>query len=224
MVAALVFDFDGLIVDTEWSLFNAWKRVFADYGAELTIADFSLAIGTRGGVDWGELLEAKTGRSGPSEAELRELKNPVEESLRSELMLLPGVVRLLDEATTRNVQCAIASSSGADWVQPFLAELEIEHHFATVSTWDGPHVGFGPKPEPGVYRAVCDRLGVNPSGCVAFEDSPHGITSAKAAGLACICVPNRLTVDLDLTHADVVLDSLLDVTWVDLEQLVAART
>ena len=143
--------------------------------------------------------------------------------MRSELTLLPGVARLLDEAGGRGVPCAIASSSGADWVQPFLAELAIEHRFAAVSTWDGPHLGFGPKPEPDVYRVVCERLGVEPTDCVAFEDSPHGITSAKAAGLACVCVPNRLTVGLALSHADVVVDSLLDVAWHDLERLVAAR-
>ena len=132
---------------------------------------------------------------------------------------------MLDEAGGRGVPCAIASSSGADWVQPFLAELAIEHHFAAVSTWDGPHLGFGPKPEPGVYRAVCERLGVEPARCVAFEDSPHGITSAKAAGLACVCVPNRLTVGSTLSHADVVVDSLLDVDVARCsKRLVAART
>jgi HAD superfamily hydrolase (TIGR01509 family) len=223
-VAALVFDFDGLIVDTEWALFNAWQRVFADHGAELTIDDFALEIGTRGAVDWGEMLEAKTGRPGPSDAELRAFTRPVEHALRSELTLLPGVVRLLDEAGARGVPCAIASSSGAEWVKPFLAELAIEHHFAEVSTWDGPHVGFGPKPEPGVYRAVCERLGVEPAACVAFEDSPHGITSARAAGLACVCVPNRCTATLDVSHADAVVESLLDIEWADLERLVSVRT
>ncbi len=222
-VDALIFDFDGLIVDTEWAVFTAWKQVFADFGAELTIADFCLDIGTRGAIDWGELLAEKTGRSGPNDAELRLLKRPIEHSMRSGLTLLPGVTRLLDEAGTRGVRCAIASSSGADWVRPFLAELAIEHRFAAVSTWDGFHLGFGPKPEPGVYRAVCEGLGVEPHCCVAFEDSPHGITSAKAAGLACVCVPNRITATLDVSHADVVVDSLLDVAWAELETLVGAR-
>src|SRR3954468_9969357 len=82
MVAALVFDFDGLIVDTEWNLFTAWKRVFGDHGADVTIDDFSLSIGTRGAVDWGELLETKTGRPGPSTAEMRQLVSTVEHSMR----------------------------------------------------------------------------------------------------------------------------------------------
>jgi HAD superfamily hydrolase (TIGR01509 family) len=224
MVAALVFDFDGLIADTEWALFTAWRQVFGEHGADLTIEDFSVSIGTRGAVDWAALLEAKTGRAGPTEPELRELVRVIEHTLRPEITVLPGVVQLVEQATDRGVPCAIASSSGAEWVSPFLTHLAIEHHFAAVSTWDGPHVGFGPKPEPGVYRAVCARLGVEPGACVAFEDSPHGITAAKAAGLACVCVPNRLTVGLDTAHADAVVTSLLDVTWADLEALVAART
>ncbi len=219
MVGALIFDFDGLIVDTEWTLFTAWRSVFADHGAELTVDDFSVAIGTRGAVDWGDLLARKTGRAGPNEDELRTLKDPLESAMRQELTVLPGVIALLDAAAERGVVCAIASSSGRDWVEPLLGELGISDRFAVVSTWDGHHLGYGPKPEPGVYRAAYEQLGLAPRDCVAFEDSPHGVSAAKAAELACICVPNRLTVGLDLAHADKIVASMLELTWSDLERL-----
>ena len=211
-IAALIFDFDGLIIDTEWPSFEAWRQVFSGYGADLTIDDFTACVGTRGAIDFGTLLADKLGMAhndGPaSDAELREVKAPIQLDIVSSLPLLDGVQSLLTEAAAHNVPCAIASCSERWWIEPHLERLDIARYFSAISTWDGPHVGFAPKPEPHVYNNAITALGVDPSRAIAFEDSTHGLTAAKAAGLRCVAVPNALTAALDFSAADAVIESL----------------
>jgi beta-phosphoglucomutase-like phosphatase (HAD superfamily) len=102
---------------------------------------------------------------------------------------------------------AIASSSSESWVTEHLARLELLEHFTVLSCWEE---GLQPKPAPDVYLRALDRLGVAATEAVAFEDSPNGIAAAKAAGLRCIAVPNQMTAALDLSAADHVAASFLD--------------
>lgn len=211
-IAALIFDFDGLIIDTEWPSFEAWRQVFADHGADLTIDDFTACVGTRGAIDFGVLLADKLGiapeDTPASDAELREIKAPIQFEIVSSLPLLDGVHQMLVEAQSAAVPCAIASSSERWWIEPHLERLDIARFFTTLSTWDGPHVAFPPKPAPHIYNNAVAALGVDPARVVAFEDSTNGLLAAKAAGLRCVAVPNALTAALDFSAADAIIDSL----------------
>ena len=109
--------------------------------------------------------------------------------------------------TSSDLLTAIASSSPSDWVLPHLERLGLRERFAFVSCYDG---GVAPKPAPDTYLAACAALGVRPVEAIAVEDSPHGITAAKRAGLRCVAVPHAITEQLDVTHADLVLRSLRD--------------
>ena len=103
----------------------------------------------------------------------------------------------------------IASSSTGDWVRGHLARLGILDRFECLRCRDDvAHA----KPEPDLYIAVLECLGVGASEAIAIEDSPHGITAAKRAGMRCVAIPNSITARLDLSHADVTLTSLADVT------------
>ncbi len=220
MVRAIVFDFDGVIIDTEWSAFTIWQRVFSEHGAELTLDEFVVSIGTRGAIDFERLLSSKTGRPAPSNRELRAWKQPLQDAAVSELPLMPGVQRWLDDARVANIPVAIASSSEHHWIAPHLHRHAIADRFSHLATWEGGHVGFPPKPAPDLYLQTLAALDVDPHAAVAIEDSVNGANAATAAGMRVIAVPTRLTRELDFSMADLVVDSLDSMTLADaLEKL-----
>lgn len=204
-IQALVFDFDGLILDTETTDFQSWQEVFAAHGCELELEVWADCIGRPAGhFDPFEHLERLSGRPidrdrvrGQRSARLRELN-----SLQP---ILPGVLDYLRQARGLGLKVGLASSSDRAWVHGHLGRLGLLHYFDTTKCVEdtGAH-----KPDPGPYLAVLAALGVPPTRAVAFEDSPHGVAAAKAAGMWCVAVPNPVTRRLGLDHADCLLDSL----------------
>jgi HAD superfamily hydrolase (TIGR01509 family) len=125
--------------------------------------------------------------------------------LTSELLVMPGVVELLDQAHNEQIPCAIASSSESHWVNGYIDRFGIAHRFAHVVTRDQVA---RPKPAPDLYTEACRRLGVAPSDALAIEDSTNGVRAAKDAGLRCVAVPNSITRSFDFSHADLILETL----------------
>ena len=202
---ALVFDFDGLILDTETPEFRAWQELFAAHGGSLTTADWAHVIGsTDSGWDPAEELGRQTRRTYSSE-DLRAAWKPRQVELLALETIRPGVLELLKEAALRGLGLAVASSSPRWWVQSHLERLGIFDAFDAVATGDEVE---RTKPDPAVYLLALDRLAVPASAAIALEDSPNGIRAAQAAGLRCVVVPNDVTRHLDVSAADAVLDSL----------------
>src|SRR6184192_4155576 len=204
-IRALVFDFDGLLVDTEGPIFAAWQRIYRERGQELPRERWLTIIGTASG-PFDPLLDLgqRTGQQLDPE-ELDDLERLYYKEATSMQQLLPGVEKYLAEARRLGLKMAIASSSGSTWVMEHLERFGIHEHFdAIVSREDVTRT----KPDPELYRTALDRLSVSPNETIAFEDSTNGIRAAKAAQLFCVAVPNRLTADLDLTDADLRLASL----------------
>ena len=216
---AVVFDFDGLILDTEYPRFLAWKETYERYGCVLEDADWHRTIGTIDNLDLYALLLERAGAADvPPENEVRAAKTAREVELIAAEKALPGVLDWLADAERLDLGVAIASTSPPDWVEPHLERLNIRHRFAMVSCWASP---MRPKPAPDVYLAALDGLGVGSSDAVAVEDSPNGVAAAKAAGLFCVAVPNQLTSQLDLSAADVVVPSLAELPLTELAQRLA---
>ena len=211
-VEALVFDFDGLIVDTETSEFETVREVYAAHGLDLTIEDWAHRLGTHSR-HWADELEDAVGPLPDREAMLLERREEHHARVFAE-PALPGVERLIGEAVERGLKLAVASSSQLRWVSGHLERLGLLDHFACFGCRNDE---LRAKPEPDVYRHVCETLDVPPARALAFEDSLHGLRAAKAAGLRCVAVPGPLTRHLDLSEADLVVDSLADHT---LEELV----
>ena len=204
---ALVFDFDGVIADTEGPEFEAWRDTWLDYGHELTLAEWVQCIGTNDPHGWDPLtaLAARVGAGfDPDEANRRRRArhHPLIHALDAPL---PGVVDLLAQARAAGLRTAIASSSDDAWVPPLLEQLDLVDHFEHLSLFDGTCPA---KPAPDLYLRACAALAVAPAEAVAIEDSPNGIAAAKAAGLWCVAVPHAITRGLDLAAADLVVDSL----------------
>jgi HAD superfamily hydrolase (TIGR01509 family) len=202
---ALVFDFDGLILDTETSQFRAWQEVFAAHGGTLTVADWAHVIGSLdSGWDPAVELGRQTGRAYARD-ELRAVWKPRQAELAERETIRPGVLELIKEARLRGLGLGIASSSPRWWVQGNLERLGIFESFDVVATGDEVE---RTKPDPAVYLLALERLRTAASKAIALEDSPNGVRAAQAAGIACVAVPNDVSRHLDLSAADALLDSL----------------
>ena len=212
MIQALVFDLDGLIIDTEGPEFRAWQELYQENGGELSFDIFARMIGTRSDFDLVGHLVEHSGHQLDRTACLERVRMRCDELLRHQT-LLPGVEDYLHEGKQMGLKLGVASSSSRAWVTRHLTRLRIDEYFDCIRCWgDGERA----KPEPDLYRAVLEDFQVKPEEAVAFEDSPNGILAAKRAGLRCVAVPNPLTAKLDLSLADLSLQSLSDIGLAEL--------
>jgi HAD superfamily hydrolase (TIGR01509 family) len=205
VIRALVFDFDGLIVDTEVPIFRAWQRIYREHGQELPLDRWLTIIGTSSkAFDPVKELGDRIGEQ-LDEAALDALERLYYGESTALQQLLPGVTDYLAAAHRLGLKTAVASSSTRKWVMEHLERLGIGRHFdAIICREDVKRT----KPDPELYQTALQQLHVQPDEAIALEDSSNGIRAAKAAGLYCVVVPNLLTVDLDLTEADLRLLSL----------------
>lgn len=215
MIKNLVFDFDGMIIDTESTEFQAWQEIFREYGCELQLHIWADCIGRPHGYFdpsgyLEELIHCAVDRSA-----LRVKSLSRANTLSDVLPILPGVDDMIAEAKRLGFGLGIASSSDRPCVQGHLERLGLLSLFDVIVCSEDTDTH---KPDPAPYMAVLDRLGCRSDEAVAFEDSPNGINAAKAAGLFCVAVPNQVTRHLCLDGADLFLDSL---TELSLETLLA---
>jgi len=213
MIRALLFDFDGLLVDTETPSYAAWADVYRQHGHELTLETWSAAIGTLDGFHPFDELEARLGYALDRD-EVNAARRAAEDAAVELEHLRDGVAEYLHEAEQLGLARAIVSSSSDDWIARHLGRLDLLDGWSSIVTANGDAARA--KPRPTLYLEALDRLGVAAGEAIAFEDSPNGITAAKAAGIYCVAVPNPTTAALDVTHADLVLRSLAEVALEDL--------
>lgn len=220
---ALIFDFDGLILDTETPEVETWREVFQEHGVEFPDSYWMSCIG-RGADQIMEtpvqLLERCCGRSLPVSEIASEHHRRVMDRIHRQ-PARDGVPELLAEARAEGLLLAVASSSRHAWVDRLLDRLGLFSFFEfTVCADDVPRA----KPFPDLYLAASERLGVSRHEAMALEDSPNGITAARAAGLFVTVVPNPLTAQMDTSHAHAHLESLKGVTPVHLKSLLTQST
>jgi HAD superfamily hydrolase (TIGR01509 family) len=202
---ALIFDFDGVMVDTEQSIFDAYRDIFTDHGAVLALATWETIIGSTGHRDLVFAdLESQIGREVDREA-LRLNAQRLHHGISSTLPAVDGVSERIADAERAGLALGVSSSSTRSWVAGHLTRLGLIQHFGAVCTReDVTHT----KPDPALYALAVERLGVRPQDAIALEDSPNGIASAKAAGLFCVAIPNPLTKDMSLKQADLHVESM----------------
>ena len=208
MLRALIFDFDGLIIDSETAVAQTWRELYARHGLDFPDHLWRRMVGTRehDGLLYRDLAE-KTGRA-LDIAALEPSRRARGVELANELPALPGVLAHLDAACEAALPVAIASSSSEWWVAGHLARLGLAERFSAVCTRE---LAERSKPDPGVYLIAIERLGVAGRDALAFEDSEAGVVAAKAAGLRAVAVPGSFTEHMDFSAADVVVVSLDEV-------------
>lgn len=199
MLRALIFDFDGLIIDTESAIYQAWRELYESHGQALTIEHWSQCVGTdfSAAYDPKKELEQLTGRTFDWKQQDAELTERVHELLDG-FDALPGVRERLEEANELNLPCSIASSSPLSWVNRHLGQLDLHHRFANITCRD--HVE-RIKPNPDLFLDAARKLGAQADEVIIFEDSLNGLRAAKAAGMKCVVVPGPVTRHLPFDDA-----------------------
>jgi HAD superfamily hydrolase (TIGR01509 family) len=215
-IRGLLFDFDGLLIDTETPSRLAYEELYREHGHELPLERWATLVGTIGAeFDPDAHLEQLVGR--PLDRErITQRRRAREDELCDLEDLRPGIEDYLAEAERRGLKTAIVSSSTREWIARHLERLE------RVKDWDAIVAADGDieraKPKPTLYLAALETLGLRASEAIAFEDSLNGIRAAKAAGIFCVAVPNPITETFALEEADLLLASLEELP---LERLLA---
>ena len=209
LIKAVIFDFDGLMLDTELPSFQVWQEIFAQHGAVLEREIWVQCVGA----SYDHFhpcthLEKLTGKT-VNYKELVDLKNQLKSDICDKLPFMPGVIEKLDEVKELSLKMAIASSSSNIWIERHLDMRKVRDEFDAIAT--GNEVK-QTKPMPDVYLLAAKKLGLDPKYCLAFEDSRNGVLAAKAAGMTVVAVPNSITEASDFSKADLKLKSLNEMT------------
>ena len=209
MLQAIVFDFDGTILETEGPDFQSWQEIFDAHGGELTLDEWIQCVGgAPAGFDPFAILEGQTGvvldRIATHLARRKRVVDLIEQQSP-----MPGVEALIAAAQAAGMGLAVASSSPSVWVEGNLQRLGLRQHFQAVRTADDVE---RVKPDPTLYRLAAAALDAPPHHTLAIEDSRTGMLAAKGAGLHCVVVPNSVTQFSDFSQADLRLNSLADLT------------
>ncbi len=222
IIRGIIFDFDGLIVDTEWSVYQSWVEIFESHNANLPLDKWTSIIGTSEleHFDPFDELEQQFGRA-VDRQHLRQARQDREMELVIGQPILPGVEDYLQTAKSLNLKLGIASSSDRKWVKGNLGRLGLLHYFEILHTSDDV---IRTKPDPALYKLALQSLTLLPKDAIVLEDFPNGVTAAKAAGIFSVAIPNPLTSQLNLDHADLVINSLADMPLAELIRLVDQRT
>ncbi|MEU4237297.1 HAD-IA family hydrolase [Actinoplanes sp. NPDC026619] len=211
-IKVLIFDFDGLLMDTESTLLDSWLWEWRRHGLRLDPAGFFADHG--GDVSeqrYAALAEAVG--AGYDRESSHALRMAYRAELNAALLPTPGIVGWLDRAAELGLRLAVASSSPLTHVGAMLDQAGLRERFEVLAT--GEEVA-AHKPDPAVYLLALERLGVPAAEAVAFEDTAHGVAAAHEAGLRCVAVPNAHADRTRFTAAEVLLSSAADSSLDDL--------
>ena len=215
MIKGLIFDFDGLILDTEYAFYTAWQEIFEQNHCSLPLEDWGVGLGTSiDAFDPVSYLEKII----PNQVDRVSLEQQA--YLRSNELIavekvLPGIREAVLTANEMGLKLAVASSSPREWVQGHLTRLGLIDYFDLIRSQEDV---LRVKPDPALFLSALAGMGLQPDEAVVFEDSPLGITAAKAAGIFCVAIPNRISQHLAVEHADRVIASLEVTSLKDLLQ------
>lgn len=209
MIRALVFDFDGLILDTETPLIDAYAAVHARHGVPFDRALFVRSVGVAA-----YAFDPWHGFSPHADRAALELeRRAAKDECLLQQQILPGVTALLDAAQAAGLRIGLASNSERTWVEPHLRRIGLFHRFEFLACRED---AASPKPEPDLYKLVLNRFALRGHQAIAFEDSHTGSLAAKRANLWAVAIPNESTAHHEFGHVDLQLRSLADVTLDDL--------
>ena len=209
MIKAVVFDFDGLILDTETPSYEAFDRIYREHGTELPLEMYARCVGTSydafNPYDYLEKCISKPIERDVIQKRHEELHRQIVE----ESSVLPGVREYLQLAKELGLAIGLASSSPMGWIQPLLEKHGLYDYFDSFLTADKVE---RVKPDPQLYLETLLALHVQGGEAVAFEDSLNGFTAARSAGLRTVVIPNAMTRHLQFSGVDRQLESMADLT------------
>jgi HAD superfamily hydrolase (TIGR01509 family) len=203
---AIIFDMDGLLIDSEPYWRQAEKTVFGKHGVALNDTLLRQVMGFRLNEVVKHWYDYKPWPNPNLPETETEVLQTVKQLILEHAEAMPGVYQLLEQLAQKNIKLAIASSSAMSLIQAVIQKLNIEKYFDVL--WSAQHEPFG-KPHPSIFLSTANKLGVSPTDCLVFEDSLNGVLAAKAARMKCIAVPDALQQnDPRFAIADWVIPSL----------------
>jgi HAD superfamily hydrolase (TIGR01509 family) len=218
MLKAFIFDFDGLILDTETPEYLAWQNIYQEHGFELPHDEWSKIIGGYGLSDFDAAEHLALLSQGRLDSVALRSRHSTESLTRIHAQsVLPGVLDLIHSAKQNGLKLAIASSSPHAWVNGHGQRLNLLQYFDKVICADDVGVG-RTKPNPDLFLLALNQLQVRKHEAVVFEDSPNGVLAANRAGIYVVAVPNHVTAMLNLDHANLVVQSLSDISLAELDR------
>jgi len=212
MIKALIFDFDGLILDTESPEADMWTHIYAEHGFEFPLDQWGTVIGGNGSSKFDpadHLSLLSQGRL--DSASMRSYHRSGSDAMTLKQQILPGIMDYIHEAKRLDLKLAIASSSEHAWVDTHTKRLGIFDYFDTIICSDDVGVGRA-KPNPDLYLLALNQLQVQKNEAIVFEDSPNGVKAANQAGIFVVVVPNPITSKLSIENANLILRSLSDLS------------
>lgn len=215
LASAVLFDFDGILVDTEWEIYQAWLETFQNHGQDLPLSLYTRCIGSDFDA-WSPKLHLED----LTQLQFDWIKMDEQRQIRIRSGLsqhgpIDGVVEVLKLLNQRRIPIAVVSSSSHNWVDGWLEKLGLIGFFQEiVCRGDALKI----KPAPDLFLEAARRLKINPADCLVIEDSLNGLNAAKAAGMMAWIVPNRVTSGLDFTEADRVFSG-----FAEMEQVMRAN-
>lgn len=208
MIKAIVFDFDGVILDSERLMYLVMQNMFAQYNVDLPLSLWSQSIGTQDGFDSLNYLQHQCHKT-IDRKDFYARRNQLFNKMVDQEEVLPGVRSILQQAEQLGLKVGLATSSRGDWPRRHLKRLGLTDYFSTIKSWDDV---VSVKPDPELYIRSLESLQVAPKEAIAIEDSFNGSLAAKKAGMYCIVVPNAVTKQMPFGHVDGCFKSLQDVS------------
>lgn len=217
MLKAVIFDMDGVIVDTEPIYGRVEKEMFSDLGLDIPDDEYSTFVGTSSRDTWNLLREKYKISLSVDELCKIEADNYVD-ALKTcgEAILVPGVKELIQELYNNGVKIALATSSVRNIADIVLKTFRLEGYFQAVVGGDEVERS---KPSPDLYMTAVRRLSIEPEHCIAIEDSKNGVRAAKAAGLKCVAFRNPNSGSQDISCADAIVDGIKELNYIELKRI-----
>ena len=210
MIKGLIFDFDGLILDTETPEYHALNEVYADFGQNLPVELFGQTVGYQYNQHYEPVkhLQQLTGMPVDANAFWERVNRRRMEIIHTN-QVLPGVTELLISAKHHGLKLAVASSSPHSWVDDYLRQHGLFDYFDVIKCGDDVQ---NTKPAPDLFLAALAALHLRPDEAIIFEDSSHGVMAARRAGVRVVAVPNFVTKHTEISGATMYLGSLAEVS------------
>ena len=205
---AVIFDMDGVIIDSEPIHFEVDMQTMKDFGCSISKEELNKYVGTTNEYMWTDIKNKYKLDQSVEEIINYRSEMVTRKVIESDLIPIEGIADLLKELKVKNIPAAIASSSPRDFIEVVVSKFQLEDYFSCILS--GEEVENG-KPAPDIYVETAKKLGISPEECIVIEDSKNGVLAAKKAGMKCIGFKNINSGDQDLSKADCIVSSILDV-------------
>jgi len=208
MLKAVLFDMDGVIIDSEPLHFRSDQLLMKTFGIEMSVADLEVYVGMRDPDMLSQIILKYGLNTSLSELLSMQLNHKISLLREADAFAIDGIVDLIQSISDHHIHIGLASSSSRVFIEAVLDKLGIASHFDCIIS--GYEVEKG-KPDPDIFLKAASLLGVSPEHCLVIEDSAHGVKAAHAAGMKCIGFQNPNSGNQDLSNAEMIVRSIRDI-------------